>query len=102
MTDKQLRDRAGGDKVISFMESNGFKLTQTKENSYGYWFKESEPQMTEGLSQARYMFGLIERYADAQILIELQQVKSCETYARQDVYINDRIRELTNTGDTSV
>lgn len=56
--DTALRERAGGSDVIAFMEANGFKLTVTKENDYGFWFNESN-QMTIGLPQTSYMFALI-------------------------------------------
>ncbi|GAA3418306.1 hypothetical protein GCM10022140_22900 [Rhodococcus aetherivorans] len=61
-----LRKRAGGDEVIAFMESAGFKLTVNPPyNTYGLWAKESEPQMTEGLPQAIFMYGLINQEAEA-------------------------------------
>lgn len=39
----------------------------------------------------------IKAHTDERVLNELQQVKSCETYARQDVYINDRIASIQAT-----
>ena len=55
--EQELRQRAGSDELIEFMQASGFKLTSSEHNTYGFWFNEKD-QMTVGLVQAEYMFKL--------------------------------------------
>lgn len=104
--DDELRGRAGGSEVIAFMESNGFRLTSNEYNKFGFWFNEKD-QMTEGLTQAAYMFNLIKQYGIQERLKAFQNSRDVilldeKAIDAVDEYIWQEKQELTALKDKEV